>query len=280
MTDTQTQTVTLVSHPGERAYRGFGPKEYPLMGSEATHVATVGNARFVHVDHGDWTELLYGWPYADVLADLEVADDGTLVFDGELPFQDGGGCHAITPIFDTTHVYKRVPYGMLMLTVRDPTVQSWPRRARTVATTSVDDVMGWPAQVVRTAGHTGSVNLDQDTNRILLSIFEQEHLPEDVQPLEIEIGDESLARQYFDPTVALQVELRRAETAVYKAIDNLRSAVERGEELLVATDTSRMVIGRDGKPLVPTVKVDTTAFDRLAVIRWLIGLFDSPPATK
>lgn len=91
MTADSASTITLVSHAGERARRGFGPVEVPDLGDALRPIVTVGTGVYdrrvaIH------DEVIYcGWPASWLLHDLEV-DESTWRFSGNDPFDDGCSC--------------------------------------------------------------------------------------------------------------------------------------------------------------------------------------------
>lgn len=84
-----TETITLISHPGQRARRGF-ERELPISGDLAP-LAEVTDpdgtvSRFAENPHGT---ILHGTRIDEALNDV-VIDGATVYFDGELP--DNYGC--------------------------------------------------------------------------------------------------------------------------------------------------------------------------------------------
>lgn len=277
------ETFTLVSHPGSRAYTGFGPREFPFLEeSDFTRVATIGDALYV-VFEG---ELLQGFLINETLEDADLVGDlapgMTVAFDGSLPLQDGG-CSETRLWFSATHVFRQM-WGQLVPIILTRKVDSlgawgrtWPDQAQL---TQLDGPsVGWVEAIASPvkANRSGlDVNLCGAWTRIAYTIFETDQIPSDVDTSKVVVAihDDGAARRWFDPSVALDTKIGQSEKHLQALIDQLIAETAKAQARLDRTDAPTRVCVN---PCYTDKRaVDVSVVDRLYVLRWLRDLFGQP----
>lgn len=262
-----TTTITLVSHPGSRARRGFGPQEFPFFQpGDYTLVADIDGARYVENEG----KLYRGFPVDKVMDDVEgtFSPGQTVAFDGDLPWQDG--CSPNPLFFDSTHVYQ----------------QEWVRRIPLVFKKLVDrrdalvgQVMwlgepsaAWIGRVAKTEGRHGMVDLAAPRARVAWTLFDKD-VPADAP---FEIFNLGRAAYWFDPGMELSARIVAAKKNLLQTIDKARSNLARAEHF---ASTGQL----DGPYLVHGDNHDHSTRDNvddavrsLYVLRWLLELFEQP----
>lgn len=235
-----TDTVTLQSHSGERAVTGYGPKSFPVL-ADATLVADIDGTRYVesvNVD-GDGRRILCKGLAMELAFNQFERDGDTILFDGELPF-DNGGCHPPSLIFDDTHVYVRsewdTPSVVPLIVGGVPGRYGEPPRARLVwdglGTSSAVASHGSPVTLfVSQRVNGGSIDLSAPVTRCFHSIFETDEA-------DVTIYDDELARHWFDPVRRLDANLAQARAALAKAVRDARELIEQAADVTLPTSAS------------------------------------------
>lgn len=272
-------TITLVSHTGARAACGFGPQDFPLI--HTIPVTTINGVRYAEPaipQNGD-LRLLIGVPISHALRDIEgtVLPGATIAFDGDLPWYDG---RLPAPLwFDDTHVYRAAGFPIM------PVVQVAQRRKGPWG--GYEDIgrvrhleepgLEW-IHVVAGLGRDRTVwsDLLAPRRRVVYSIFELDGLGAGVIPPDVVIHDESRAREWFDPIMAIRGRMEAAERAARNLHQRLSEASAQVQSVIDGTWLpERLHVGRDGRPS-PNVSVDLSAAHNLLVLRWLDELFSHP----
>lgn len=277
------ETIILVSHPGSRAYTGFGPREFPFLeDSDFTRVATIGDALYVEFEGG----LLQGFLINETLEDADLVGDlapgMTVAFDGSLPLQ-GGGCSETRLWFSATHVFRR-QWGQMVPIIVTREVETrglfgatWKDQAG--LTQLGEPSVGWVKEVASPvkADRTGlDVNLCGAWTRIAYTIFETDQIPADVDTSEVAVAihDDGAARRWFDPTVALDMKIGQSEKHLQSLIDQLIAETAKAQARLDRTDAPTRVCVNTSYADKRTV--DVSGIDWLYVLRWLRDLFARP----
>ena len=262
------RTVSLVSHPGARAYCGYGPTDHPILPAEAVLLATVQTTgflrkhgdeqqtildRFVVIPDGRDVSLLRGMPARSVLGDFEVDGDGTILFDGELPWQHD--CPPTRIWFDENleYAYRRV-FGFPALVNGK---YGW----------HVEEIDWDPAKWADHAPREGRA-------RTAWSITNGPALLGPGGRPGVTIHDPEAAAEHLDMTVAIDQAMTWSARSAAEAIERMRANLALAESVLAGQDVPEQPSYARGSQFA----TDTDPIDRVVTLRRLREVFAIPPA--
>lgn len=289
MTDTtitRQDTLTLMSHPGDRALTGYGPTDHPVLDpTQVTDLVTFTSTdrwdgeqtkTYVHLYEKDYPDLWVAQPLPQALRDVAV-DGDTILFDGDLP--DNGGCGG--PVFkiDRDRFYTPVRHEGVPFLTPQMIRGSFGAREDRVALVYADPCSH---DFVRFVGgqsdrHTSPLP-PFPGRRVVWTIFEADQIPEGTPGMP-EVGmtlhNQDLARYWFDPVVILTRRIDRVRQSVQTLIGTLRDR---------AQDVQAILDGHTPDGYLPQQRstdrsrftVDGSAVDELVRLSKVLDLFTDP----
>lgn len=269
------RTVTLTSHPGARGRFGFGPQEFDDL-SGRPFLVQIGEQRLL--EHLGM--LLTGWPIERMLGDMEVTADGSILFDGDRPWQDG--CYPEQLYFADGYVYRQHRDGSLPMLTELARDYRQPRRFGISWFSFVElDKMTERFAVVKDGTVNGSLGRFGDERvRKAWSLFEIDQVADWGDVPEVVFGDRERAEELFDPVRRIEAEITKTREQMSRDLRQLQSLVSQMQDLSDGgLPDELMFLPKIGSTYstssrTSAFKAPTDSADRLVVLLALRRLFD------